>query len=131
MSTVNRQFRIAARPVGMVKESDFEYAEVKVPDIADGQARIRTTYLSLDPSMRGQIEIAPTMGRRSRSATSCAPAASASSRHPRTGPAGRRVGRRLTRHPGLQRHRRQSLPVRVYPVDADPTVALGVSAAPA
>ena len=34
MSTINRQFRIAARPVGMVKESDFEYAEGNVPDIA-------------------------------------------------------------------------------------------------
>ena len=56
MSTINRQFRIAARPVGMVKESDFEYAEGPIPDIRDGQARIRTTYLSLDPSMRGQME---------------------------------------------------------------------------
>ena len=56
MSTVNRQFRIAARPVGMVKESDFEYVEATIPDIADGQARVRTTYLSLDPSMRGQME---------------------------------------------------------------------------
>ena len=42
MSTVNRQFRIAARPIGMVKESDFAYAEANVPDIAEGQARIRT-----------------------------------------------------------------------------------------
>ena len=56
MTNINRQFRIAARPVGMVKESDFEYAEVPIPDMGKGQARIKTLYLSLDPSMRGQME---------------------------------------------------------------------------
>jgi NADPH-dependent curcumin reductase CurA len=40
----------------MVKTSDFAYAEVPVPEIGPGQALIRTTYLSLDPSMRGQME---------------------------------------------------------------------------
>ena len=40
----------------MVKERDFEYAETPIPVIGDGQARIKTTYLSLDPSMRGQME---------------------------------------------------------------------------
>ena len=54
--SINRQFRIAARPVGMVKESDFRYTEEPVPTLADGQALIRTQYLSLDPSMRGQME---------------------------------------------------------------------------
>ena len=53
---MNRQFRVAARPVGMVKESDFEYAEVPVPELAEGELLVRTTYLSLDPSMRGQME---------------------------------------------------------------------------
>ena len=52
----NRQFRIAARPVGMVKETDLEYGEEALPEIGPDQALIRTTHLSLDPSMRGQME---------------------------------------------------------------------------
>ncbi len=52
----NRQFRIAARPVGMVKESDLVYGEVDLPQVGPRQALIRTTHLSLDPSMRGQME---------------------------------------------------------------------------
>ncbi|MBX3707831.1 MAG: NADP-dependent oxidoreductase [Pseudomonadales bacterium] len=56
MTEKNRQFLLAARPVGMVKETDFEYREVPVPEPAEGEVLIRTTYLSLDPSMRGQME---------------------------------------------------------------------------
>ena len=53
---VNRQFLLAARPQGMVKESDFEYRETPVPEIGPDQVLIRTTRISLDPSMRGQME---------------------------------------------------------------------------
>ncbi len=56
MTEVNRQFLLAARPTGLVKESDFQYREVAVPDIKSGEVLIRTTYISLDPSMRGQME---------------------------------------------------------------------------
>lgn len=56
MNNVNRQFLLAARPHGMVKESDFEYSEASVPSIGKGQALVRTKYISLDPSMRGQME---------------------------------------------------------------------------
>jgi NADPH-dependent curcumin reductase CurA len=56
MSNVNRQFLLAARPSGMVKESDFEYREVAVPEPGPGEVLIRTRYVSLDPSMRGQME---------------------------------------------------------------------------
>ena len=56
MNDVNRQFLLAARPIGMVKESDFQYREVPVPEPGEGQVLIRTDYLSLDPSMRGQME---------------------------------------------------------------------------
>lgn len=56
MTEVNRQFLLAARPEGLVKESDFQYREVAVPDIKSGEVLIRTTYISLDPSMRGQME---------------------------------------------------------------------------
>ena len=53
---VNRQFLLAARPHGMVKETDFEYREVPVPEIGAGEALVKTRYISLDPSMRGQME---------------------------------------------------------------------------
>lgn len=54
MSTLkNRQFRLAARPAGMVKASDFSYAEVPVPDIVEGEMLLKIHYISLDPAMRG------------------------------------------------------------------------------
>ncbi len=53
---VNRQFLLAARPHGMVKVSDFEYREVAVPTPGPGEALIKTSHISLDPSMRGQME---------------------------------------------------------------------------
>ena len=56
LAMINRQFLLAARPQGLVKESDFEYREVAVPEINAGEVLIRTTYISLDPSMRGQME---------------------------------------------------------------------------
>lgn len=52
----NRQFLLAARPQGMVKETDFEYRETDIPVIGAGEVLIRTTHISLDPSMRGQME---------------------------------------------------------------------------
>jgi NADPH-dependent curcumin reductase CurA len=56
MSRTNRQFLLAARPSGMVKTTDFEYRELPVPALADGEFLIETELLSLDPSMRGQME---------------------------------------------------------------------------
>ena len=56
MNSVNRQFLLAARPHGMVKETDFQLATSEVPSIGDGQALVKTRYISLDPSMRGQME---------------------------------------------------------------------------
>lgn len=56
MSNVNRQYLLAARPHGMVKESDFQYREAVVPEPGEGEVLIRTSHISLDPSMRGQME---------------------------------------------------------------------------
>lgn len=49
----NRQWRLAARPVGMIKESDFEWREEPVPAPAEGELVVRNLYLSLDPTYRG------------------------------------------------------------------------------
>ncbi|WP_199300429.1 hypothetical protein [Trichocoleus sp. FACHB-262] len=49
---INRQFRLAVRPIGDIKESDFEYREEPIPSPADGEVLVRTIYLSLDPTNR-------------------------------------------------------------------------------
>lgn len=56
MTTINRQFRLAARPQGLVKESDFSYQETAAPSAGEGEFIVKTEYISLDPSMRGQME---------------------------------------------------------------------------
>jgi NADPH-dependent curcumin reductase len=53
MTTINRQFRLAARPAGMPKDSDWNFAEEPVREIAVGEVLVRVLYISLDPAMRG------------------------------------------------------------------------------
>jgi NADPH-dependent curcumin reductase CurA len=50
---VNRQFRLAARPVGTPKRSDWEFVTEPVADPLEGQLLVKVLYLSLDPAMRG------------------------------------------------------------------------------
>ncbi|AFZ60712.1 NADP-dependent oxidoreductase [Anabaena cylindrica FACHB-243] len=49
---INRQWRLASRPVGEIKESDFEYREEPIPSPKDGEILVRNIYLSLDPTHR-------------------------------------------------------------------------------
>jgi len=49
----NRQYRLAARPVGMAKASDWQLATEPVADPAEGQLLVKVLQLSLDPAMRG------------------------------------------------------------------------------
>ncbi|UTI64761.1 NADP-dependent oxidoreductase [Paraconexibacter antarcticus] len=53
MSTVSRQFRLAARPVGLPKDSDWEYREEELPDPGEGEFLVAVSHISLDPAMRG------------------------------------------------------------------------------
>ncbi len=46
----NKQWRLAARPVGLFKDSDFEWREEPVPALQDGSVLVRNVYLSLDPT---------------------------------------------------------------------------------
>ena len=55
MPANTRQFKLAARPVGMPKESDFSLVEVPMPAPSDDQVLVKTAYLSVDPYMRGRI----------------------------------------------------------------------------
>jgi len=56
MTTQNRQWLLASRPVGMVSESNFEYREAPMPQLQDGAALIRNLWISFDPAMRGWME---------------------------------------------------------------------------
>ena len=51
----NAQWRLRARPVGMVKESDFELVQEPVPSPGDGEVLIRNHYLAFEPAMRGWL----------------------------------------------------------------------------
>jgi NADPH-dependent curcumin reductase CurA len=53
VSEPNAQWRLAARPVGLPKRSDWEWVEEPAPEPADGQVLIALEYISLDPAMRG------------------------------------------------------------------------------
>jgi NADPH-dependent curcumin reductase CurA len=52
---MNRQITLAARPVGLPKESDFRLVESPAPAPGPGEVLLRTLYLSLDPYMRGRM----------------------------------------------------------------------------
>jgi hypothetical protein len=49
----NRQFRLAARPVGLPRHSDWKFTAEPVAETADGQVLVKVLELSLDPAMRG------------------------------------------------------------------------------
>lgn len=53
MTKTNHQFRLAARPVGLPKRSDFNYTEEPVQEPGAGQLLVKILYVSLDPAMRG------------------------------------------------------------------------------
>ena len=53
MATANHQFRLAARPVGLPKRTDWDYTEEPVRDPGPGEVLVKVLYLSLDPAMRG------------------------------------------------------------------------------
>jgi NADPH-dependent curcumin reductase CurA len=50
---VNHQIRLAARPVGMPKPSDWRHTTESVIEPAEGGVTLKTLALSLDPAMRG------------------------------------------------------------------------------
>jgi len=53
--TASREIRLASRPRGAPVPTDFELAEVELPDPADGELVIRNAYVSVDPYMRGRM----------------------------------------------------------------------------
>jgi NADPH-dependent curcumin reductase CurA len=55
MPTINRQITLAARPVGMPKESDFSLVEAPIPHPTRGEVLVQALYLSVDPYVRGRL----------------------------------------------------------------------------
>ncbi|MCB5196631.1 NADP-dependent oxidoreductase [Deefgea salmonis] len=55
----NRQIVLNSRPVGAPTPADFRLIESAIPTPATGEILLRTTYLSLDPYMRGRMSDAP------------------------------------------------------------------------
>ncbi len=53
MTLVNHQFRLAARPVGMPKRSDWSSTEEPVREPGPGEILVKVLLISLDPAMRG------------------------------------------------------------------------------
>ena len=124
---VNRQFLLAARPQGLVKESDFEYREGPVPTPGEGEVLIKTSHISLDPSMRGQMEnradyVAPLeLGDVMRAGGIGSIVASNHADYPQ--------GAQVAGSFGMQDYvvsDGKSLPFRVFADNVDPTVALGI-----
>ena len=55
MAEKNTQIRLAARPVGYPKTSDFLIQESPIPEPGAGELLLKTQYLSVDLYMRGRI----------------------------------------------------------------------------
>jgi NADPH-dependent curcumin reductase CurA len=52
MATANRQWILRQRPRGLIQPGDLELVESPIPDLKEAQVRVRTVYLSLDPTNR-------------------------------------------------------------------------------
>ncbi|HJU11259.1 MAG TPA: NADP-dependent oxidoreductase [Candidatus Binataceae bacterium] len=49
----NRQWLLASRPVGMIKETDFRWNETTILPLKEGEVLLRNLVLSCDPTQRG------------------------------------------------------------------------------
>ena len=54
--TRNRQWRLARRPDGPVRDEHFELVEAATPEPDEGEALVRVRYLSMDPTIRGWLQ---------------------------------------------------------------------------
>jgi NADPH-dependent curcumin reductase CurA len=60
MPDSNRRFLLRNRPEGRISADTFELTEEAIPEIKDGEALVRTEWISLDPTNRGWIRDTPT-----------------------------------------------------------------------
>ncbi len=50
--SVSRQWVLRRRPQGLIQDGDLELVEAPLADVGEGQIKVRTVYLSLDPTNR-------------------------------------------------------------------------------
>ena len=60
MSERNRRYLLHERPSGRVDSNTFELVTEDVPEISDGEALVRTEWVSVDPTNRGWLNDEPT-----------------------------------------------------------------------
>lgn len=51
----NRQWRLAAHPVGNIHDTDFERVKGPIPEPVEGEFVVAVTHISLNAAMRGWI----------------------------------------------------------------------------
>jgi len=59
MSTINHQVRLAARPSGLPRPTDWSLTTENVPDPGPGEFVVAISHLSIDPAMRGWMNDRP------------------------------------------------------------------------
>lgn len=60
MSESNRRFLLKSRPQGRISADTFDLVEEPVPELGEGEALVRTRWISLDPTNRAWIGETPT-----------------------------------------------------------------------
>src|SRR5690349_25080378 len=55
MPLTNHQVRLAARPSGLPRATDWSLTTEQVPEPAEGQFVVAVSHLSVDPAMRGWV----------------------------------------------------------------------------
>ena len=50
--TINRQWLLAERPIGMVGPHNFKYTETPIPEPKDNEVLVKNLFLSFDPAQR-------------------------------------------------------------------------------
>ena len=56
---MTKQIILKLRPVGLPTPENFEIREIEIPGIADGQVRLISHLISVDPYMRGRMNDSP------------------------------------------------------------------------
>ena len=51
----SKEIHLKNRPEGLPSKSDFELAEVSLPEINDGEILVQNIFISVDPYMRGRM----------------------------------------------------------------------------
>lgn len=57
-SNVSTQIQLASRPTGWPTKENFSTVTVDLPELADGEVRVRNLFMSVDPYMRGRMSAA-------------------------------------------------------------------------